>query len=136
MNDAFATLLAKHDLRVTQPRKLVFDILQHSDRPLSLLEIIERCPSINRSSIYRTIETCLKIRAVRVVTLGWKKQYELTDLFNPHHHHFRCTNCNQLTHIADTQLESAIASISEKYHFTPTNHHFEIEGLCRRCRAQ
>lgn len=131
----FEAHLRQHDLRITKPRRAVFAALQKASKPLPLNDIVALCPGIDRSSIYRTIDTCIHVGAVKVVHLGWKKQYELTDLFSPHHHHFRCTVCKSLTHVSDTELEHAIEAVSRKHKFIPTAHHFEIEGICRNCQT-
>lgn len=126
--------LKKHGLRVTKPRKVVFELLRHTSHPLSLGEISKRCADIDRSSVYRVVDTYIDIGVVKVVNIGWKKLYELTDLFHPHHHHFRCEKCERLMPIADDDLEEAIESISRRYGFKPSTHHFEIEGVCDNCQ--
>lgn len=131
----FETLLRQHNLRLTKPRQAVFAALQKTSKPLSLNDIIDSCPDINRSSVYRIIDTCISIGVAKVVHIDWKQRYELTDLFSPHHHHFRCTVCNGLTHVSDEEIEYAIEVVARKYAFVLTAHHFEIEGICRNCQA-
>lgn len=132
--DKLITLMKKHDLRITKPRRIVFDLLKHSSTPLGLGEIAKRCEGVDRSSIYRVIDTYTEIGVVKVVNIGWKKLYELTDLFHPHHHHFRCDVCGKMMPIADDDLEEAVEAISKRYDFKPSAHHFEIEGVCRNCQ--
>jgi len=131
----FENLLHKNNLRSTVPRQRLFMLLKNAKEPVSLNEIIKICPDFDRVTIYRIIETFIRIGITKVVHIGWKKRYELTDLFSPHHHHFRCTECHALSHISNEALEAAIDSMSRENGFLVTSHQFEIEGLCITCRA-
>lgn len=131
--DRLEDLLRTYDFRVTAPRKAVFVALQDATQPLKLSEIVARCPKIDRSSVYRSIDILLQAGVIKVVHIGWKKRYELTELFRPHHHHIRCTQCSQIVHIEDDELESAIETIAVRHRFTSVVHHFEIEGVCELC---
>lgn len=131
----YEKILLKHALRNTKPRRAVFLALKQATRPLRLSQVADRCPEIDRSSVYRTIDMFIEVGIVKIVHVGWKKEYELAELFSPHHHHFRCTSCHRIHHIADNRLEDVIEAISRTYSFTPTNHHFEIEGVCMECSA-
>ncbi len=127
-------LLKINGLRSTVPRQKLFTALKAADEPLSHKEIVNACADIDRVTIYRTIETFISIEVVKVVHIGWKKRYELTDLFSPHHHHFRCTICHTLSHISDDVLENAIRIMSMEHDFVVTSHQFEIEGICSNCK--
>lgn len=131
----FEAVLRRQSLRVTASRREVFAILSIATHPLSLREIAERCPAIDRSSVYRTIDAYVGVGIVKAVHIGWKKQYELTELFSPHHHHFHCTVCDRLTHVSDRELEDVIEAVSKRYSFKLSSHHFEIEGICQVCQA-
>lgn len=134
--DNFVALLHRHQLRITEPRTAVFNAVQSASNALSFADIANQCPGVNRSSIYRTIDTCLAIGVLRVINIGWKKRYELTDLFQPHHHHLICTSCEKVITIQEEELERFIDSIAKRHDFTPTSHQFEIEGYCQQCQAQ
>lgn len=132
----FEELLRNNGLRVTEPRRQVFTILSKTHEPLSLSDIYKQCQHVDRASVYRTIDTCARIGIIKVVYIGWKKLYELTDLFSPHHHHLRCTSCLSMSHISDPALEQAIEDVAHKQRFILTAHHFEIEGICRACQVK
>lgn len=134
MNELIS-LLKKNDLRITKPRRIVFEVLKSTPHPLALGEVAKRSFGVDRSSIYRVIDTYIEIGVVKVVNIGWKKLYELTDLFHSHHHHFRCEVCGSMMPIEDDDLEGAIAAISKRYDFKPSAHHFEIEGVCKACQG-
>lgn len=132
----FTDLLRQHKYRVTTPRRVVFEALWRTTQPLSLSEISQRCPMVDRASVYRAIEVCLAIGAVKVVHVGWKKRYELSDLFRPHHHHFHCVLCQRIIAIADEELEQMITAIAHKHQFSPLAHQFEVDGICQHCRSR
>lgn len=134
--DDFEKILRKHDLRVTKPRQNVFLLLKQASGPLSISDIYKGCNDINRATIYRTIETCISIGVIKIVYIGWKKQYELTDLFGPHHHHLRCITCSALVHIENSELEASIQEAASREGYILTSHHFEIEGICTKCQRK
>lgn len=132
----FEEILHEHGLRHTSSRQQVFDSLLEARKPLSTKDIILECPSVNRVTIYRVISQLTDIGVVKAVHVGWKIRYELTDLFNAHHHHFQCVKCHTIYPIKDDGLELFIKTMSQKYGFTATAHQFEIEGICDRCNRK
>lgn len=134
--DSFEKILRKNKLRVTNPRKQIFTTLSNASDPLSHQDIYARCTDIDRASIYRSIDTLVEIGVVKVVYIGWKKLYELTDFFSPHHHHLRCTNCGKISHVSSDLFEKVIEDIANEQGFLINSHHFEIEGLCASCKSR
>lgn len=130
---AFLDQLHRHALRVTTARQQVYEILNDATEPLSLVEIANQTKDIDRSSVYRTIELFARLGIVKVIVMGWKKRFELSDAFGPHHHHMRCTHCQSVHHIADSEIEQAIESVAGRYGFNVTSHQFELEGVCAQC---
>ena len=132
--DELQLRLAHNGYRLTQPRRLLFEVLADTDQPRSLTTIHELLSTIDRSSIYRTLTLYQQLNIVRVVHVGWKKLYELAEPFSPHHHHLQCTVCGELLDIDTPALEHLTESIAHHYGYTLTSHHFELEGICSRCR--
>jgi Fur family ferric uptake transcriptional regulator len=126
-------IFARKSLRMTTPRQLVFESLRGSEMPLAIGDIIKKCPSIDRVSIYRTIELFGELGIVEVVPTGWKQRYELTSPFKSHHHHLYCTNCHKLIDIHSKRLEQLVASIAKESGFIADEHKFEVSGLCNKC---
>jgi Fur family transcriptional regulator, ferric uptake regulator len=133
MYDELETLFARENLRLTNPRRAVFNTLYTSKHPMMIGEIIKICPNTDRVSIYRTLELFIKLSIAEVVPMGWKQRYELTSPFRPHHHHLYCTNCGALTDIHSQKLELLVAAVAKEYEFTPIEHKFEISGICKKC---
>ena len=127
-------LFKQRSLRLTKPRQQVFDALQKSDVPLTISDIAKKCKNIDRTSVYRALVVFDRLKIVNAVTIGWKNYYELAEPFIPHHHHLYCIRCQNAAPIQTPELEQLIRYLDNKYDFKVTEHHFELEGLCKNCR--
>lgn len=127
------TALARHGLRLTKPRRMVFETLQKGGAPLSIVELAARIPEVDRASIYRTVHSFVELGIAKSVAYGWKYRYELAEPFRPHHHHFICSRCQRTIEIQSHALERLIRAVSTEHHFTAESHTFEIHGLCDAC---
>ena len=127
-------IFERHNLRLTKPRQQVFDILRNSDVPLTVGDIAKNCKNINRASIYRTLLMFDTLNIINTITIGWKNYYELAEPFILHHHHLYCINCQNAEPIQSQELEKLIDLIGKKHNFIVTKHHFELEGICEKCR--
>lgn len=91
--------------------------------------------SVDRATVYRTIELFEKLGIVNRLNIGWKYKVELSDIFTEHHHHFNCTNCGRTYKIeANPMLETMIDSVANQNGFSPRSHQLEVAGLCPNCR--
>lgn len=134
MNEELTKILATADLRQTKPRATIFDALKTSHAPMSIVDIINKCPSVDKVSVYRTIALFMKLDIITSVPHGWKHLYELSSPFKPHHHHLTCTQCGALIEIHSQKLESIIADLTHDHQFSPTGHHVEVTGICAVCK--
>ena len=123
-----------HGFRLTKPRQQIFDILKNSEIPLTVGDIAKNCKNINRTSIYRTLIIFDRLKIINTIYIGWKNYYELAEPFIPHHHHLYCINCQNAEPIQPKELEKLVDYIGKKYNFIVTKHHFELEGICEKCR--
>ncbi len=131
--DYYKRLLQQHHLRDTTPRRTVVAALLTVDHPLFIRELIAACPRIDRTTIYRTLETLTEIGVVHVVPFGWKQRYELAAPFRAHHHHLQCERCGAVIDIVSPELEQLISALAEQHQFTVTEHVFELRGRCNTC---
>jgi len=127
-------IFEQHGLRLTKPRQQIFDILNNSEIPLTVGDIAKNCKNINRTSIYRTLVIFDRLKITNTIYIGWKNYYELAEPFIPHHHHLYCINCQNAEPIQPKELEKLVDYIGKKYNFIVTKHHFELEGICEKCR--
>ena len=124
----------QHGFRLTKPRQQIFDILKNSEIPLTVGDIAKNFKNINRTSIYRTLIIFDRLKIINTIYIGWKNYYELAEPFIPHHHHLYCINCQNAEPIQPKELEKLVDYIGKKYNFIVTKHHFELEGICEKCR--
>lgn len=136
MTDPEANLKANlraHNLSLTTSRLTVLNALL-THKPQTISELIANCPTINRASVYRTVDLFEKLGICQRVRFGWKYKLELSDKFQAHHHHMTCTECGISTEVPeDTTLERRLHELATLQGFTPIDHQIEIRGMCARC---
>ena len=130
------SLFTRAHLRLTAPRKQLFTILETSDGPLSVGDILLQSPGLDRTSVYRTLSVFVNLGIVDSVPIGWKQRYELAGPFKPHHHHLRCTSCHEIIQLDIPKLENAIHAIAERRDYHLTAHHLELSGVCKLCWSE
>ena len=128
--------LKKYGYSHTKVRQYVFDVLNNKE-PQSINALVSALSNVNRSSVYRTLNVFESIGVVHRVQMGWKHKFELSDIFNDHHHHMTCTNCSKVIDITDTsKIEKALEKTARDLGFAAKTHQIEIQGLCRKCQIK
>jgi len=128
-------LFRSNHLRLTNPRRSVFRVLERAHAPLFIHDIIKSSGGGDRTSVYRTLEIFVRLGIIEIVPTGWKQRYELSDLFRPHHHHLDCMRCGELISIDTPKLETSIRSIARDHGYQLTSHHVELHGVCKKCQV-
>ncbi|MGC1176897.1 MAG: transcriptional repressor [Candidatus Saccharimonadales bacterium] len=128
------TTLKHGDFSLTRTRQLVFAALQDKE-PQTMHELILACQqSMDRATVYRTIELFERLGIVQRLQIGWKYKLELSDAFHHHHHHLTCQVCGQTFALPeDDQLEKRLRQLAQTQHFTMRGHQLEIQGVCQSC---
>ncbi len=134
---AFPTLentLKEHQLNITAARQAVFQAL-HDAEPLTMAELVARCKSINRASVYRTVSLFEQLGIIQRLQNGWKYKLELSDTFHDHHHHITCLVCGQTEVIAESKtIENQLDSLAFSAGFQLSRHQLELQGYCQGCQ--
>ena len=134
--DPFGQTLHRAGYSITAARRRVFKALQ-STEPLTMRQIISRCRSVDRASVYRTIGLFEELGIIERLQSGWKYRIELSDSFNRHHHHATCLICGRALDIpADTRLEIRLYEIAELLNFQLERHQLELQGICADCQKK
>lgn len=134
--EQFKTYLKTQGFSTTAPRLAVFKALVGHE-PQTISEIIKRTAKIDRASVYRTIALFESLAIVKRLNIGWKYKLELSDMFNQHHHHLTCLNCDLIIPLTeDKQMETYIRILAAHESFKPQDHELEIRGLCKDCRTK
>lgn len=138
MNDAitlFKQTLQDRRCSYTTTRQLVFETLLQQG-PLSMAELVSACAGkADRASIYRTAILFETLGVTQRLQTGWKYRIELSDRFQPHHHHMYCLGCSSTIELPeDASLEAQLKRLADAQGFRPLDHQIEIRGLCQVCR--
>jgi Fe2+ or Zn2+ uptake regulation protein len=92
-----------------------------------------RFPSVNLSTVYRTLEALEDLRVVDHVHLGHGRAvYHLTDAS---HQHLFCERCERVEEVPISKLRPLFAMLEEEHGFELDRRHFAIVGRCRNCAA-
>lgn len=135
-NDKFISILKQNNASVTTVRQKIFNVLLQTDRPLRNGELAALVPSVDRASVYRTLELFDKLGITTTVVRGWTPFTELAEPFKPHHHHIVCERCQKVVEIENETLEDILGLVASRHDFTLTKHTVELTGFCKQCTLQ
>ena len=130
-------VLRENNYSVTAARQRVFQLLLGQE-PQFMHQLLARAgDTVDRVSIYRTIELYERLGIVHRIPIGWKYKLELSDIFLAHHHHISCLACGKVTAIKeDESLERLIEKMSAAAHFRLQAHQLELQGYCQNCQEK
>lgn len=136
--EKISSLLRQYHLRATKTRIAVLDLFFCDHTPLSAARILDELEAqmvrVNKTTVYRELETLETLGIIKSLILQDRKQYfELST--REHHHHFVCTVCQQITDIEideESLLERA-ERLGRKLGFHISNHAVEFYGQCSAC---
>ncbi len=129
-------------MRDTKLKKLLMQVMENSEVPISVPDIIQALEllkvNINKTTIYRELEAFKQQGLVKELDFGeGKKRYEFNSL--EHHHHLICTECNCVQHIELDDIELSLNKSQQKIYdqlnFQVTDHSLELFGLCEGCQS-
>lgn len=130
-----STILAKHDYKLTKPRMAVFTALLHTGKPLTTSALAAQlCDTVDKVTVYRTIALFEKTGIVHRLWSGFKSSVELSEQFSPHHHHFTCLGCQQVSVFDDPGIEASLHALETKMSIQLQQHQIELQGYCQNCR--
>lgn len=138
-HNAFETYLRDNDLRYTQQKKIIVDMLFGIDGHIeieSFLEILRnKNLSYSRATVYRTVRQLLDAGLLqKVQILSGKVLYEPIKS-NVYHAHAVCNICGDIIEILEEDLGKYVKDICEKLQFKIDYQSIHIYGSCRRCSS-
>jgi len=131
----FLSTLTNAGFSITRARKAVFSALENAD-PLTMNELVSTLKgSIDRASIYRTIDLFEQLHIVDRISIGWKYKLELSDRFSHHHHHIICEMCGRIDElIGSAKIEASLINSSQLLGYDVHTHQIEVRGICANCQ--
>ena len=128
-------LLRASGHRLTPQRELVLaavETLGHATPDDVYGEVRTHSDSINRSTVYRTLEL--------LDELGLIRHAHLTDRAPTYHSarghehaHLVCRECHRVISIDRAEMEGALGTVASRHDFTPDYGHLTVFGACSDC---
>jgi Fur family ferric uptake transcriptional regulator len=120
--------------RSTEQRRVLQAILETSDRPLSVHEILalaqKEVKSLGLATVYRNLRSFVEDGWLAAVALpGEAVRYELAS--KKHHHHFHCESCERIFDIPHCARN---VDLGLPRGFVVERHEILLHGLCPDCR--
>jgi Fe2+ or Zn2+ uptake regulation protein len=128
--------LASSGRRRTSARQVIVEAVLSAKGHVTADELAadvhRRFPSINISTVYRTLEALEEIDVIDHVHLGHGRAvYHLAD---EEHQHLVCESCERVIELPSSKLRPFLRSIERDHGFEVDRRHFAIVGLCAKCR--
>lgn len=130
--------LTKAGCRISNPRRIVVEILNSTKVPLAPRELIEKAhedrKGIGMVSVYRALELLTNLGITRRVVLEDGSQgYVLAS--EGHHHHIICRNCERVMEFSGANdLDELAERVHEETGFEVSDHMLQFYGLCSECQ--
>ncbi|MBP7176419.1 MAG: transcriptional repressor [Thermoclostridium sp.] len=140
MELGYREMLAAKGLKQTKTRALVLAILDQAPNPMTaddiFLELKRNEPSINLSTVYRTLDTLVKRSLIIKTTLmeDSRSRYEYNRM--DHRHHLVCVGCNRVIPVKGCPIDEYASAVCDHEGFEPAGHRLEIYGICSNCKKQ
>lgn len=131
-------LLEFHQVKPTANRVIIARALLAEERPMSLSELEYKILTIDKSGIFRTLNTFKTHHLVHVLEDGGDGvRYELClshhdDCDDDMHVHFYCESCHKTFCMVDTPIP--MVDLPEGYHISTIN--YMIKGICPECERK
>ena len=131
--------LVSKSVRLTMQRRVLVEIIQEASKHLDAASLLalarERESSIDRATVYRTLELLKKLRLVDELDLmhlnGEKHYYEAKTRRD--HVHLACFQCGGIEEVSSMLFERLKSEIAKQAGFEVRVTRLEIGGRCRAC---
>lgn len=133
-------ILRANQMRITPARRVLLQfILDNKNRQIPLKEFYRtmeaKVPGIDRSSVYRNLETLKQLEIVQELSLPNGKVYQYL-LDRKLHHFFICKSCGK-SHRGNRELFDQIDRALKDIHgFSKANLSVVFYGVCTKCEKK
>ena len=130
-------VLQAHGHKLTKPRRLVLEVLEENEKPLSPYDIQRvlraRGKHLNHVTIYRTLDLLCNLNlAHRMLSSGGFIKCSL-DSTEGCHRFMVCQNCGAIQEFADKELCQEENDFAQNFGFHTEHHLSEFSGFCSQC---
>lgn len=135
--DEALELLRKNELRVTEPRRAMLNILIHEHGPFSAEELHQKLggKGCDVVTVYRSLQAMEEIGVLRRCDFGdGTYRYEFNH-GEHHHHHIICRTCRSVE-LIDVCVADSLERMARQKGYQNVTHTLEIFGTCAKCAAK
>lgn len=122
--------------RLTSARSIIYEILQESQAHMTAYQVFDaakpRLPSLNMSTVYRSLEYLTHQGLISVADIG--ASMPIYEAVTNTHHHLVCEGCKNILIVEHEKVKDFFEKISQEYKFTIHTNHLILFGLCDNCR--
>lgn len=136
-NERYEERLRRHGIRPTSVRIMVLKAMEGFDTAFDMNDIEERLCTVDKSSIFRTLNTFMEHHMIHSIDDGsGSVRYSLCDdgegcSLDRLHVHFTCTSCRKTFCIRDVRVP--IAGLPAGFVLQDIS--YLLKGLCPECAA-
>ena len=136
-NGATSESFRGRGLRLTEPRRLVLDVVRASDAHPSASavyrEVRKRLPRVSLATVYRNLR--------RLAAEGFLLERAGMDGLRfdgniGRHDHFTCLSCRRVFDVPPAQAIGPRQRVAIRAGFEVLDHHVEFHGVCAACRRR
>jgi Fur family ferric uptake transcriptional regulator len=132
--------LSGHGYKRTTQRAVILDILETAGGHLTAEEVArlveEGGVPLNRSTVYRTLDTLAEIGVVKATRMGRALYYEVNTEGDEEHHHIRCNSCHQMVHLDAGRVDRLLGRLADEQGFAVADIQVLVRGVCRDCQQR
>ncbi len=138
LTDQWLAQLQTSGYRLTQPLRVIVDILVNSPRALGPVELYDlgrkEYPRLGLVTVYRTLDKLEELGLVqRVHQIGGCHMYLRAT--QGHEHLLLCTRCGQVCYFKGDDLSALFNATAEASGFVIQEHWLQLYGLCANCQS-
>ena len=137
----YEKMLASVELRVTENRLRVLEVVGNNSFPLSaddIFKTLERSCSINRVTVYRILDLLVDHQIVERLSTGGRAAYygiAPNDYHLPHPH-FYCKSCGQMDCLNPDSLNVDTDTLWKTFPGRIDRVEVRVDGVCKNCAKQ
>lgn len=132
-------VLRDHGYRMTTPRWLVWSTLRAAQGHLTAEEVADRIasadPTVNRSSIYRSLTLFEELDLARSSNLGIDDSARWELAHPDDEFHLVCDSCGSVSHHESEIVEQIRTHLREHHEFTADGVDVVVTGRCPTCAS-
>lgn len=121
---------------LTTARALILEILETNQSHMTASQVFEavkpRLPSLNMSTVYRSLEYLTHQGLISVADIG--ASMPIYEAATNTHHHLVCEGCKNILIMENEQVNDFFEKVAQKFNFTINTNHLILFGLCENCR--